>query len=265
MDFDRFLQQICPLLDLEWRKYRRRAARHRIDRRMRELCLHDYASYLERLKTDPLEADGLADLMRVTVSRFFRDRKCWSDMIETAIPGLLAGKTKDTAFRVWSAGCCGGDEPYTMAMVWLEYLQPLFPGFTIDILATDIDDSSLERAHTGLYTSSSLREASPEIRDRWFSRKNGMWLVDGRVKKLVRFRKHNMMKDPLPVGIDLILCRNLVFTYYRGDRLLTAAWRLHAALRHGGALMTGRAETIDVPLTFLFEPWPACGCVYRKR
>jgi chemotaxis protein methyltransferase CheR len=253
MDFDRFLRHICPLLDLEWRKYRRRAARHRIDRRMRELRLHDYASYLELLETDPLEADGLADLMRVTVSRFFRDRTCWSDLIEKAIPVILAENTADATFRVWSAGCCGGEEPYTMAVVWLEYLQPLFPGFTIDILATDIDDTSLARAYKGLFASSSLRETSPEIRDRWFILKKGMWMVDGRVKELVRFRKHNMMKDPLPAGIDLVFCRNLVFTYYRGDRLLTAARRLHAALRPGGSLMTGNAEIIDDPVTFLFE------------
>ncbi len=265
MDFDRFLRQICPPLDLDWRKYRRRAARHRVLRRMGELCLQEYDSYLELLKNDPEEANGLADLMRVTVSRFFRDRKCWFGMMENVLPALLPGKTTDNTFRVWSAGCCGGEEPYTMAICWLEYLRPLFPGFTIDILATDIDDASLARARAGLYSAASLREAPPELFDRWFKRQNGMWLVDGRVKELVRFRKHNLMKDPPPDGIGLVLCRYLVFTYFRGDRLLAAARHLHEALRPGGALMTGRSEILDDPLTRLFEPWPAVGCAYRKR
>lgn len=265
MDFDRFLQNICHPLGLEWRKYRRRAARHRLDRRIRELCLSDYPAYLERLRTDPREAARLADLMRVTVSRFFRDSTCWTDLAVKALPEMLADKSADTTLRVWSAGCCGGEEPYTLALVWLEYLRPLFPGCSIDILATDIDDSSLERASNALYASGSLREVPSDILDRWFSRTNGMWLVDERVKELVRFQRRNLMEDAPPSGLDLVLCRYLVFTYYRGERLMKAAERLWGALRPGGLLMTGRSEALDGIGKDLFEPLPGTGCLYRKR
>lgn len=265
MNFDGFLQQACPSLGLEWRKYRRRAARHRIDRRMKELGIPDYSSFLERLRTDRSEAEGLADLMRVTVSRYFRDRACWTDLAYKALPRLLAEKPVVSTFRVWSAGCCGGEEPYTMALVWLEYLRPVFPSFTIEILATDIDHSSLERAVEGLYSTASLRESPGEIRDKWFKRKNGLWQIDERVNELVRFENRNLLKDPLPSGIDLVLCRYLIFTYYRGERLLKAAKRIYEALRPGGALMTGRRETLNAVCEDFFEPWPGIECVYRKR
>ncbi len=265
MEYDHFLRQVCPLLGLKWRKYRRRSARHRINQRIKELGLDDYASYLSRLKEDSREADGLADLMRVTVSRFFRDKACWSDLTARVLPALLAEKTSGKTFRVWSAGCCGGEEPYSMALVWLDYIRPLFPDFTFEILATDIDEPSLVRARRGLYDSASLREVPREIVDAHFSRNNGRWLVDGRVKDTVRFLKHNLMLDPAPSGMDLVLCRYLVFTYYGGDRLLAAAKRLHEALRPGGVLMTGSSETLDAPVRNLFESWPGSACMYRKR
>ena len=265
MDFDRFLRHACPPLCLDWRKYRRRAARHRIIRRMGELNIYDYPSYLGLLRTDPNEADKLADLMRITVSRFFRDVPCWSDLALKALPAVLAGKSDDNTLRVWSAGCCGGEEPYTMVLVWLEYLLPLFPGFTIDVLATDIDDSSLCRACKGVYEKNSLREAPPEIRGKWFREDDSLRMIDERVKLLVHFEKSNLMEDPPPSGMDLVFCRYLVFTYYRGERLWEAARRLHGALRPGGVLMIGSREKLNERTEILFEKWPDTGCLFRRR
>jgi chemotaxis protein methyltransferase CheR len=264
VDFDRFLQKICPLLDLEWRKYRRRAARHRVEARIKELGLSDYPSYLDRLETDPSEAARLADLMRVTVSRFFRDRTCWTDLAKKVFPQLISEKPGEGIIHVWSAGSCGGEEPYSVALLWLEYLQPLFPCHTIDILATDIDKASHERARKGIYGTGSLREVPAEMLMRRFSRGDGLWLLDERVKELVRFEEMNLMCDTPPSGIDLVLCRYLAFTYYRGMRRSEATQRLWDALRPGGALMIGRKEALDFSAHQFFHQWPDVSCVYRK-
>ncbi|HKZ16206.1 MAG TPA: CheR family methyltransferase [Geobacteraceae bacterium] len=265
VNFDRFLRQICPLLGLEWRKYRRRAARHRVQRRMRELGVDDLDSYLDLLRTNSEEADGLADLMRVTVSRFFRDKSCWIKLAEEVLPRIIAENTRDSTLHVWSAGCCCGEEPYTVALVWLEYLQPLFPGHSIDILATDIDEAALERARKGTYAEGSLREVPVTIREKWFHRKGGMWLLDEKVMKLVRFEKRNVMTDSLPAEIDLTLCRYLAFTYYRDRRRLEAAKRLADSLCPWGVLMIGRKETIDTSQYQFLEPWPGNECIFRRR
>ncbi len=265
MDFDRFLQHACPPLDLDWRKYRRRAARHRINHRMSELNIGDYPSYLDLLREDRKESEKLADLMRVTVSRFFRDKRCWTDLSMKVLPALMAVKSDNKTLRVWSAGCCGGEEPYTVGLVWLEYLCTLFPAFNIDILATDIDNSSLDRACRGAYSTGSLRETPPEVRGRWFRSDDDLWLINEQLKELVRYEKRNLMEDPPPSGMDLVLCRYLAFTYYRGERLMQAARRLHEALVPGGILMIGSRETLDEKMENLFEKWPDTGCLYRKR
>lgn len=264
MTFDRFLQEAAPIEGLVWRKYRRRSARHRVERRIRELGLDSFAAYLDRLRADPTERSGLADLMRVTVSRFFREREQWRTLAETVLPELLTGKTAAEPLRAWSAGCCAGEEPYTLAMVWLERIAPFQPERAIEVIASDIDAASLERAGAARYGESSLREVPPETRARFFARERGLWSVADEVKRLVRLECRNVMNDPLPAGMDLVLCRYLVFTYYRGERLLAATHRLWEALRPGGVLMVGRKEQIPEAAAW-FEPWPGCGGFYRRK
>ncbi|OGU05064.1 MAG: hypothetical protein A2075_17690 [Geobacteraceae bacterium GWC2_58_44] len=265
MTFDRFLQQIAPLQGLAWRKYRRRSARHRVEARIRELGLHGFEAYFDHLRYHPEERPGLADLMRVTVTRFFREREQWRTLAETVLPAVIAGKPEAEAFRAWSAGCCGGEEPYTLAMVWLESIAPLHPGRALDLIATDIDQASLERAAAARYESSSLHEVPPDSRARFFTRENRLWSVAGEVKGVVRLERRNLMSDPLPLGMDLVLCRYLAFTYYRGERLLAATLRLREALRPGGVLMVGRKEQLSAPASAFFERWPGCDGFYRRK
>jgi chemotaxis methyl-accepting protein methylase len=80
--------------------------------------------------------------------------------------------------------------------------------------------------------------------------------VDSRSREAASFREHNLLEDPPPRGQDLVLCRYLAFTYYRGER------RLHAALRPGGALMIGRKEELGQAAD-LFAPWPDAPGVFR--
>lgn len=263
--FDRFLQEAALLEGLAWRKYRRRSARHRVELRIRELGLDGFDAYLDRLRSDPAETSGLADLMRVTVSRFFREREQWRTLADTVLPALLAAKTDEKARRAWSAGCCGGEEPYTLAMVWLESIAPFHPGSTIEIIAGDIDEASLERAGAARYDRSSLREVPPDTRARYFVREKRLWCLAGEVKGLVRLERRNVMSDPLPSGMDLVLCRYLAFTYYRGERLLAATLRLWQALKPGGVLMVGKKEHLAGPSSAFFEPWPGCDGFYRRK
>lgn len=265
MTFDRFLQEAALLEGLAWRKYRRRSARHRVELRIKELGLDGFAAYLDLLRSDPEETSGLADLMRVTVSRFFREQEQWRIIADTVLPALLAGKTDAEALRAWSAGCCGGEEPYTLAMVWLESIAPFHPGSALEITASDIDEASLERASAARYDSSSLREVPPDTRARFFIREKWLWSLAGEVKGLVRLERRNVMSGPLPSGMDLVLCRYLAFTYYRGERLLAAMLRLWEALRPGGVLMVGKKERLPGPSSAFFEPWPGCDGFYRRK
>lgn len=265
MTYDQFLQEVCPALDLAWRKYSRRSARHRVDERLRELGFKTYSDYLELLRFDTREAAGLPDLMRVTVTRFFRDEKEWRELKDRILPGLITDSYGAGKLRAWSAGCCGGEEPFSLALAWLEYLQPLYTGYALEIVATDIDDASLDRARCALYRTESLREVPPEIGSRWFSRKNGQWHLDEKATSIVRLEKSNLLTDQPPVQMDLVLCRYLAFTYYKGARLQIAVRKLWESLRPGGILMVGAKEEFPTAALMLFEQIPENRVFYRRR
>jgi chemotaxis methyl-accepting protein methylase len=264
MRFDQFLKEACPPLDLEWRKYRRRAARHQVEARMVELGLSDYGAYLKRLNSDTTEAAGLAERMRITVSRFFREAERWETLRQRVLPQLLLEKGPDEPLRIWSAGCCGGEEPYTLALLWLETFCDRYPNRRLEIIGSDIDHVSLERARCGVYEHGSVREVPKAVRQNFFRRENRLWHLEDKVKSMVRFTALDLMHDLLPGEIDLVCCRYLVFTYYRGRRRLEAARRLWQSLRPGGALMIARKEELGTAAG-LFDHWPGAEGVFRKK
>lgn len=265
LTFDQFLQEACPILDLEWRKYRRRSARHRVDARMKKLGLLSYQDYLAHVRSSAEEAAQLPDLMRVTISRFFREQKQWWVLRDDVVPGMLATLSVPRTLRAWSAGCCGGEEPFTLAIVWLEYLLPRYPDWMLEIIATDIDDASLERSRQARYRRETMREVPGEIHDRWFSRENGHWRPNETARSLVTFENRNLLADPPPQAMDLALCRYLSFTYYKGERLQAAVRKLWEALRPGGILMVGAKEFLPPSALELFEPVEGSRVFYRRR
>lgn len=265
MQFDAFLQRACPMLDLDWRKYRRRSARHRLLARMAELGLTGYEEYLDRLQSDADEAGVLAERMAVTVSRFFREASLWTNLQDRVLPYLLESSSGRCSLRVWSVGCAGGEEPYSLELLWHDRLQARYPRRRLSILASDSDAAVLQRARQALYRSSSLREVPDDLRERWFTVRNDCRHLSPRVGRQVRFMRHNFMIDALPSGCDLVLARYLPFTYYRGTRRLDAAHRLWRALRPGGALMIGVKEHLGVEERQLFAPWPGAAGFFRRR
>lgn len=268
MNFDEFLKEVCHRFDLDWRKYRRHAARKHLDTRLRELGLGDYESYIDLLQRDAAETERLPDLLRVTVSRFFREREHWDFLAERVLPELLAQK-RDGPLRAWCAGCCNGEEPYSLALLflWMAGRDNSAPvrETGIEILATDIDPEVLERAREGVYGRSSLRELPDELAAKHFDRRGDEYRLHEEVRRIVRFELHNLREDEPPSRIDLLLCRYLVFTYYTGKRRLQAAERLWRSLAPGGFLMVGRKDRLGPRELELFEPWEGSSVFFRNR
>ncbi|GAB6059625.1 CheR family methyltransferase [Desulfonatronum parangueonense] len=260
-DFDRFLRSACPGLDLNWRKYRRKGARRRVDDRIRELGLSGYDEYLDYLQANAKEAAGLSSLMLVTVSRFFRDRQCWNGLMDL-LPGLSVAASGTP--RILSAGSCGGEEPYSLAIAWQELRQDEIVENELAIIALDLDERSLARAELGLYEKGSLRELAPALRQKWFHQEKSIFCLDPRIKEMVEFRRRNLLQDDLGGPYDMILCRYLFFTYFTGQLRRTAASVLWNALHPGGLLMIGAKEELGPDELALFAPHPEKRCLYLK-
>ena len=262
-----FLQWCLPRLHLRWPGFRkvRRQVYKRINRRLQELGLPSVASYRVYLDDHPGEWAAIDGLCRIGISRFYRDRSVFQYVEHEVLPQLaqLAIARKEGQIRCWSAGCAGGEEPYTLAIIWRHGLAMQFPTLTLRIVATDIDSQAIRRAERGCYHAGSLKDLPTEWRPRPFVTKANELCLKDEYRTPVTFMVQDI-REQEPEGLfHLILCRNLVFTYFDEALQRKTLQRLTDRLAPGGALIIGKLESLpDGP--WGIQPWSIRLGVYRK-
>lgn len=243
-----FLQWALPQLHLRWPGFRRvrRQVCRRIDRRRAALGLANTAAYRSLLEVTPGEWAVLDGLCRVTISRFARDHAVWSELVTDVLPRLAreASVAGRRAVRAWSAGCGAGEEPYTLVIAWELAVAPCWPGVALDVLATDIDEVQLGRAVAASFPEGALRELPEDWRRAAFERRNDHEQLREQFRARVRFLRHDVRTAPLDGPFDLVLCRNLAFTYFDEPTQRRTAASLRAVTRAGGVLVLGVHERL---------------------
>jgi chemotaxis protein methyltransferase CheR len=257
-EFDAFLAEALPPIGFSPSAYRRRNIKRRIVRRMEAAGIHEFRRYLDLVRRDKEELESLRSILVVTISRFFRNAQVFHFLSSAVLP-RLAEKSRPAA---WSAGCASGEEPYSVRIAW-EEMPAEKPALAL--FATDVDPVSLERAEAGSYPESSLRELPVPLRRKYFSREGDAFVIRESVRRSVRFRKMDLLRDPPPGMFDLILCRNAAFTYFSPEKRVEVAGTLAAALREGGYLVIGRTESLPRESAGIFEPVYPAGRIYRLR
>lgn len=260
-----FLQWALPRLRLHWpgfRKVRGQVCK-RIDRRLHALALADVAGYRAHLGAHPEEWPALAALCAIPISRFWRDAPVFESLAQTVLPALAEATSQRDARTVscWSAGCASGEEPYTLAMLWELQLARCWPGVALRVLATDADGVLLERARRGCYPRSSLRELPEAWREQATEPREGLHCVRPAFRTGVEFAQQDICQTMPDAEFDLILCRNLVLTYFEPALRREVVQRMLARLRPGGALVVGLHEA--PPDGLGLSPWPGTRGIYR--
>jgi chemotaxis methyl-accepting protein methylase len=218
-------------------------------------ALHRAAPELEpdtflRATADPLRGrklvERLIDEVTVKETAFVRDR---GQLDAIFWPGVLDRARAEGAdkIRVWSAGCATGEEAYTLALLAAEAFAPADP--PVDVLGTDVSCAAITAATAGCYRERAIGGLGTTLRERYFQRQaDGRYLVGGRLRRRVRFRRHNLIRDPAPppgeAGFDIITCRN-VLIYFEVPAAARVIEQLDRSLRPGGKLLLGAADTLQ--------------------
>jgi chemotaxis protein methyltransferase CheR len=261
-----FLQWSLPRLGLRWAGFRkvRKTVCKRVAARMRALGLTDTAAYRAYLEAHPAEWPRLDAMCRIPISRFWRDRAVFDALAQDVLPSLAAAAAARgrKAFRAWSAGAASGEEPYSLRLAWALRAEPAFPGLGLEIVATEIDEILLSRAKAGLYAHGSLKELSPDLLERAFRPSDGLFELREALRRDVTFLRQDI-REAMPEGaFDVILCRNLIFTYFDAATQATLMPRLAQRLHPGGALVIGAHEQLPAPAAG-FAPWDGPKEIYR--
>ena len=260
------LRWALPRLRASWPGFRRvrRQVCRRIARRMRELGIREAAAYRGELEANPVEWAWLDAACRIPISRFFRDGSFFRALETDVLPVLAtrAQAARRPALRAWSAGCASGEEPYSLALLWQRALAPRFSALGLEIVATDADPRLLERARRGCFAASSLREVPPELLASAFERRDARYCLRPELREAVAFRCQDLRRER-PEGLfDLVLCRNLAFTYFEPALQQEVFGGLVEHTRAGGALAIGLHETL--PASPALGLWPGARGVYAR-
>lgn len=245
--FPAFFAEVCARLGLAPTGYRRTlgSVRKRVARRMRELGVAGLVGYRRHLAQQPEEWGWLDRACRIPISRFARDAPVYDALVRRLLPeqAAIARARRRRSVRVWSAGSASGEEPYGLAIAWRLELQPRFPELELAVLATDADPVVLARAARASYPGGSLRELPARFRAAFQRRGDEWWLAEP-YRAGVRFQRADLRSERPDGPFDLVLCRNLAFTYFDLPTQRRVASAFAAVLRPGGLLVVGRGEQL---------------------
>jgi len=212
----------------------------RIRRRAKALELAGFAAYREYLGRHPGEWRVLDSMCRVTISRFYRDHQVF-ELLEREVLPALASRGE---VRVLCLGCASGEEPYSLALLWRHRFAARYPDARFRVVATDADAGEIERARAGRYSSGTLRELPAEWVDSDFVLDGDARVLREDARAWVELRTEDL-RDGLPDGtFDIVLCRNLAFTYFDAAGQSAVCRAVCRQLADGGVLVIGRGETL---------------------
>lgn len=223
--------------------------------------------YLEMLQSSEDEFNELMNLITINETSFFRFPQQFEALRVSVIPEIISSKgVSDRRFRVWSAGCSTGEEPYTLAMTLLDS-GLVAMGFTPEVMGTDVSTNALLKAKRGVYPAKSISNLSPSVVSRYFEpTPHGSRVVE-QARNIVTFQYHNLIKEPYPLALmgnwDVIFCRNVTI-YFKLESTRRVVQNLYDSLNPGGYLFVGHSETLAA-ISDRFEPVEVGGVfLYRK-
>jgi chemotaxis protein methyltransferase CheR len=221
-------------------------------RRMKLAGVRTPREYWDRLTASSNRDAELRELLNeITIGEtcLFRSQPQLDALRKVILPEITADKTKQITkrLRIWSAGCSTGEESYTLAMNMLEESERLLKGWTIEILATDLNDHSIETAKAGIYGDYALRNTTDFYKRKYFTVVDDKKLqVRPEVKKLVAFSRMNLQDDSRMLfmkGMDVIFCCN-VLIYFDGASKSKVIKHFFSNLNFGGYFFLGTSESL---------------------
>ncbi len=238
--YEQFTAEVDKLIDIDLSAYNERQMKRRVDSFISRHKLRTYKEFCSALAADKELREKFIDYLTINVTEFFRNPEQWEKMSNEIIPKLLK---LSQPLKIWSAACSTGEEPYSMVML----LHQVFGSYSgIKILATDIDERAIDKARSGIYDKKELKNMPESWIKKFFYIEDNTCTVKDEVKACVEFKKLNLLKDPYPKDLHLILCRNVMiyFTQETKERIYSL---FHSSLKPGGVLFLGSTEQIIYP------------------
>ncbi|MEX2588709.1 MAG: chemotaxis protein CheB, partial [Chitinophagales bacterium] len=239
---DKILYLLGKYSDADFSNYKSATIGRRLEKRMNALGIGSIEAYLKLLEKKPDEADEMFKTILIGVTTFFRDKEAFK-ALEAYLKKIINKKGKQEPIRIWVPGCSTGEEPYSIAILLSKILKDKIQDYKIQIFATDIDERAISKARKGIYPEASLENLSKSIREKYFIKKNNEFELIKAIRGMVLFSRHDIIKNPPFLKIDLISCRNLLI-YFNTALQKQIIPVFHYSLNPESYLFLGKSETV---------------------
>jgi len=244
---DKGLESIFDILrlakGLNFTGYKTTTISRRVSRRMVLLKLENLKGYIKFLRENKDEVEKLYEDLLLKVTSFFRDPKVFDTLKKQVLPAILKNKTKGQEVRIWVPGCSSGEEAYSIAICLLEVLGNKTSAVPVQIFATDVSKSSINKARKGIYGKNIKNSITPERLKRFFTKTGNSYKVSKQLREMCIFSKQDVFSDPPFSNLDLISCRNLII-YLQPVLQKKVFHNFHYGLKPGGFLLLGNSESV---------------------
>jgi chemotaxis protein methyltransferase CheR len=244
--------------------YKDKCMKRRIAIRMRSCRCLDAASYCNLLRQSELELDLLKKTLTIHVSQFFRNPSLFKKLQTDIFPSLFTpANNNKNQLRIWSLGCAGGEEAYTLGIILREFFADQLRQTAVDICAADIDAEIIQTALRAEYSEDRLKDLPESIRDRYFTQKGARMLLAHEIRSMVSFHQKNLMDVGTFEPCQLALCRNTLIYFTRPDQEKILNGIAHT-LQSDGILVLGKSETLVGDVRRLFTTVCPIERIYRR-
>jgi chemotaxis protein methyltransferase CheR len=243
--FQKVSRLVYQLCGINLKDGKQALVRARLMKRLRALKMGSFDEYMKYIETSEgrRELSSMVDVMTTNKTHFFREQDHFIFLCETILPKLQGRR-----HRFWTAACSSGEESFSLAMLLRENISDIDLR-DVKILATDISMRMLEKARNAVYSEDILRNVSPLLLQKYFTKIPGdsgwMYRVNDKVRSLVQLGWLNLM-DPWPMKgpFTVIFCRNVMIYFDRPtqQRLIQRFWEI---LETGGYLFVGHSEGLS--------------------
>lgn len=246
-DYEVFKKNINNLVNIDLDYYKERQMLRRITSLMKRNGFDNFHDYFNKLKNDKFLLDQFVNYITINVSEFYRNMSQWEILERDILPKMIGDKKQP--LHIWSSACSTGEEPYSLAMLLTKYYNIN----EINILATDIDTNVLEKAKIGIYSERAIKNIPANLLNNYFERVDKSYKIKDEIKKCVKFEKMDLLKDPFPRNIDLLICRN-VMIYFTNEAKDLLYKKFYNSLSENGVFFVGSTEQILLPEKYGLKP-----------
>jgi chemotaxis protein methyltransferase CheR len=249
-DFEKISKLIYEQCGINLHDGKKELVKARLGKRLRAGNYNSFSDYCHYVTTSEGtdELIAMIDSISTNLTSFFREESHFV-RLRLIISSILE---KDNCrgyknrFKIWSAGCSTGEEPYTLAITVKEAVGQ--KSFEAMILATDISTKVLRMAEAGIYPHEKIKNIATPILKKYFQigtgQSEGHYRVKNELKSMIDFQRFNLMhKFPAQSQFDIVFCRN-VMIYFDKQTQGVLVNKFYDSLNKGGYFFVGHSESL---------------------